>query len=79
MKTDISEARAIIERLGQLSAHENIGACRADLIEAHRLLGDALAKIKEATALLTEQLQDAPSGRDWNQVFAARQILRVSI
>lgn len=42
MKNAISEARAIIEKLGQLSAHENIGACRADLIEAHRLLGDAI-------------------------------------
>lgn len=46
MKPALLEARAILERLGQLSAHENIGACRADLIEAHRLIGDVLENRK---------------------------------
>lgn len=38
----ITDARAIIEKLTYLDGRENLGACRHELIEAHRLLGDAL-------------------------------------
>lgn len=42
MRHDIEAARLILEKISYLDGRENIGACRADLIEAHRLLGDAL-------------------------------------
>ena len=38
----IIEARYVIEKLTYLDGRENLGACRHELIEAHRLLGDAL-------------------------------------
>jgi len=43
-KLAVKEVMEIIERLAQLSAHENVGAIRHDLIEAHRILGDTLSK-----------------------------------
>lgn len=42
MSNEIEAARLILEQLSYLDGRENIGACRADLIEAHRLLGDAI-------------------------------------
>jgi len=46
MKSDeraiIEAARLIIENLTYLDGRENLGAVRHELIEAHRLLGDAL-------------------------------------
>jgi hypothetical protein len=38
--TKIQEARAILERIAQLSGGENIAAIRHDILEAHRLLVD---------------------------------------
>jgi len=38
----IFEARSVIEKPTYLDGRENLGACRHELIEAHRLLGDAL-------------------------------------
>lgn len=57
----INAARAILERLGQLSGSENVAAIRYDLIEAHRLLGDALEEsrhLRNAVAVLRAEKND---------------------
>jgi hypothetical protein len=45
-KLKVEAAMLILENLTYLDGHENLGAVRHELIEAHRLLGDCIEEWK---------------------------------
>jgi len=68
----------------ELEAHANAMEREADAMRiGNGHLMDRIAAIllhlRKANDTLTAQLQDAPSGRDWNEVFSARVQLREAI